>query len=157
MNRSNLFALFFCTVFVVLIVVSVNAETRIVSVPPERGVGVIVINLNQGDRVTGEFSVYAEFDAIVQFWVEDPDSNVVVEARDVTEGSTFEVNADKTGDYTLVFENWNDNWEKVVTVSYDINASGNASDLFSNPLVWVALVIIIILLAVIAALVMRSH
>jgi hypothetical protein len=156
MNRSKLFALFFSTVFVALIVVSVNAETRTVSVPPERGVGVTVINLNQGDKVTGEFSVYAEFDAIVQFWVEDPDSNVVVEARDVTEGSTFEVNAEKTGNYTLVFENWNDHWEKVVTVSYDINASGNASALFSNPLAWIAVVIIIVL-AAIAALIIRAH
>lgn len=96
------------------------------------------INLNQGEKAKGSFSVSETYG--IYFKVMDPSGNMVFDRDFVGEGTDFEIIAQETGDYSLVFKNYVHR-DSVVNVSYDVE-----SGLSLGPFLWIGSNLIILLI-----------
>ena len=124
--------------FISLTVSSVNSlivDTVDVKLNSEK---IFSINLNQGEKAKGSFSVSETYG--IYFKVMDPTGNMVFDRDFVGERTDFEVIAQETGDYSLVFKNYVHR-DSVVTVSYDVESGFSIGSFL-----WIGLNIIILLI-----------
>ena len=90
--------------------------------------------------VEGSISINGT-DYISIFEIKDPMGERVEIFTKVSEGTSFELPAIKTGDYVLAFKNF-DRLDSIVTISYEIE-SGLSSIFLKNPYQIIGIIVIV--------------
>lgn len=101
-----------------LVVNSAQATTENFTVPPESEV-TRSLSLHENDRVSIRFSVVAESDNGLNFYVTDPYGETVLRHEGVGQKSLSFL-AEMAGTYILHFDNSHSSGDKMVTLNYDI-------------------------------------
>lgn len=119
------------------------------------------MNLDQGDTVTGSISVSGGLGDAIDFWVTDPAGAQVLDFGRVSGGTEFSFSADRSGAYSLHFENgFSSTSSKTVTVTYTLEkrvAPGlgiGPSD--SSFIVFVVIVVVIVVVVAMAVAMLRG-
>lgn len=145
------FLLLFCFLFGIFMLGTnaVNAVSQTISV----GAGqeeVKAVDLKVDDEVFGRVSVIGDSSNDIDFYVKDPDGNVIVQGEKVSV-KDFRFTASKEGTYKLHFDNTFSTGAKTVSFNYDVRHY-----IFGIPqedfLVFVVMAVALIGLALFAAL-----
>lgn len=134
------------------------AEMETITVPPLRSVG-FIFNLGVGDTVRGSISVSGGSGNDVDFWVTDPGGSHILNFGRVSRGTDFSFRADRSGAYTLHFDNsFSLISSKMVIITFDVERpiipGVGAGPLDWSSIVLVAIVLAIIVIVVVAAVIM---
>jgi len=128
-----------------LIVGVARAETF--TVPPPQEI-TRTIGLSNGDRVSGSISVVGGSGNDIDFYVTDPDGNVILRYDRITQTS-FSFSASTTGTYTMHFDNsFSIFSSKSVTLDYTVTESilGLPQEYF---LILLGLIVVLIVVVVV--------
>lgn len=118
MRLKHVFLMLLFVVIAGLIVKSANAETENFTVPPETDF-TKSLNLRENDRVSIGFSVVGETTHEIDFYIIDPDEDIIYPYYDRGHLS-FSFLTTKAGAYTLHFDNIQSTETKMVTLNYDV-------------------------------------
>jgi hypothetical protein len=139
-KKITLTSLFIACLLLPLFILSANSAIVETVTVPIRGVNGLAINLKQGEKAVGSFSISGY--SIIGFEINDPIGESVVDYNVVDTGTTFEILANRDGAYTLSFTNNSNHYESVISVSYNIESS-----VFGTlPLMWFGVIIVILLI-----------
>jgi hypothetical protein len=109
----------------------------------------VTFNLNSGQTFTGSLSISGGGNDI-DFWVTDPQGTRILDSGRVTQGKTFEFNAQASGAYTLHFGN-TFSWftGKMVYLTYNVGLP-TVSGMDLGFLLTIIGIILILLLVIVA-------
>lgn len=104
----------------------------------------LTITLQANQKVIGEFNITGSREDLIDFWVRDPNGNIVLDSGTVANGENFTFTANTDGEYVLNFKN-NLSYNKYIDLEYDIESGflPNFPNL-SNELIWIILGAVII-------------
>lgn len=113
---------------------------------------IIPLSLNQWDKVTGSLSVTGGFGNDIDFWIENPSEEVMLDFGRVSQSASFEFSASQTGIYELHLSNTFSIFSsKTVTLIYDIIRT-----LFT-PMIMNLIYIVIIVIAIVIGIMIYRH
>jgi hypothetical protein len=121
----------------ILCVSATKVETLQIDPLTER---MLIFNLSEGDKFSGSLSISGGANNDIDFWITDPNGNTIVNLGRISQGTTFEFTAQKSGAYTFHFGNSFSLFSsKTVSLSYDIQFA-----LPINPLLLITIGLIIV-------------
>jgi hypothetical protein len=110
----------------------------------------LIFNLSEGDRFSGSLSISGGTNNDINFWITDPNGNIIVNLGRISQGTTFEFTAKKSGAYTFHFDNSFSLFSsKTVSLSYDIQF---ASPINPFLLITIGLFIVVVVLIILVVL-----
>lgn len=125
MNRKNLFVsslLFAALCMFIFASFAFATETATKTVPAGND-GMMIFNLDEGDKFSGSLSISGGSGNDIDFYVTDPHGSRIVNLGRVSQGTSFDFSAQDSGAYTLHFDNGFSLFSsKVVSLSFDVES-----------------------------------
>jgi len=149
---KKIVGLFEVCLFLLFLTPQLNvSETDTIEIPAGTS-RIVPLSLNQWDKVTGSLSVSGGWGNDIDFWVEDPSDETILNLGRVSGSGSFEFSASQTGTYELHLSNsFSIFSSKTVTLKYDVIRT-----LFT-PMVMNLIYIAIIVIAVVTGTMIYRH
>jgi hypothetical protein len=113
----------------------------------------LIFNLAEADKFSGSLSISGGANNDIDFWITDPNGNTIVNLGRISQGTTFEFTAQKSGAYTFHFDNsFSLISSKTVSLSYDIRS---ASPINPFLLIIIGIIIVVVVLIILVVLLYR--
>jgi len=113
----------------------------------------LIFNLSEGDKFSGSLSISGGTNNDIDFWITDPNGNTIINLGRISQGTTFEFTAQKSGAYTFHFDNsFSLISSKTVSLSYDIQFASPINPLL---LITIGLIIVGVVLTILVVLLYR--
>ncbi len=156
----------FFIIFCFIISTSVVYASQVENVQVNAGyTNTLTFNLDSGDRVTGSISITGGSGNDINFKITNPSGTTIADYGRVSQGRSFDFQADQSGAYKLILDNSFSLFSsKSIAVTYDITAptqpplfggNGNGNTADYNLLI-IAIVVVLAIVAV-AAIVLVNH
>jgi len=130
----------------ILCVSAIKVET--LQIDPLTG-RMLIFNLSEGDKFSGSLSISGGANNDIDFWITDPNGNTIVNLGRISQGTTFEFTAQKSGAYTFHFDNGFSLFSsKTVSLSYDIQFASPINPFLLTTIGLIIVVVVLIILVV---------
>ncbi len=148
----KIMGLFEVCMFIVFLTPQMNVlETSIIEIPAGTS-RIVPISLNQWDKVTVSLSVSGGWGNDIDFWVENPSDETILDLGRVSGSASSEFSASQTGTYELYLSNsFSIFSSKTVTLTYDVIRTP------FTPIVMNLIYIATIVIAVVAGIMIYRH
>ena len=135
-----------------MFLLQVNAsETTTIEIPAGTS-RIVPLSLNQWDKVTGSLSVTGGFGNDIDFWIENPSEETILDLGRVSQSASFEITASQTGIHELHLSNsFSIFSSKTVTLTYDIIRTP------FTPMVMNLIYIVIVVIAIVIGIMIYRH